>query len=167
VADVLTSKGYDVTLCEDVDLEKFLDEFGRFMTSIAAGSTVVFYFSGHGCQDNGTNYLSFPGGDRTGGSGVCLWALACGVRLPKLLHPRVRGTHDIAYPFCADAVHPLGDIVLPLCDQLSSLLECAKPGSVPHPGSVTVLLDACRSKGGLSTTAVAFESRPGPGSHNR
>jgi hypothetical protein len=77
VADVLTSKGSDVTLCEDVDLEKFLDEFGRFMASISAGSTVVFYFSGHGCQDNGTNCLLFPGCERTGGSGLCLYLVRC------------------------------------------------------------------------------------------
>jgi uncharacterized caspase-like protein len=70
VADVLTSKGYDVTLCEDVDLETFLDNVAQFMASISAGSTVVFFFSGHGCQDNGANYLSFPGSDRASGSGV-------------------------------------------------------------------------------------------------
>jgi hypothetical protein len=73
VAAVLICKGYDVMMCEDVDLQKFLDEFGRFMASISAGSTVVFYFSGHGCQDIGTNCLLFPGGERTGGSGVCVY----------------------------------------------------------------------------------------------
>ncbi len=73
MAHVLTNKGYDVTLCEDVDLESFLDKFGQFMASISAGNTVVFYFSGHGCQDNGTNCLSFPGGDCPSGSGVCAY----------------------------------------------------------------------------------------------
>jgi uncharacterized caspase-like protein len=70
VAAVLIRKGYDVVLCEDVDLETFSDVFGLFMTWISAGNTVVFFFSGHGYQDSGTNYLAFPGGDRTGGSGV-------------------------------------------------------------------------------------------------
>ncbi len=70
VAHVLSNKGYFVVRCEDVELETFLFKFAQFMASISAGSMVVFYFSGHGCQVNGTNYLSFPGADCMGGSGV-------------------------------------------------------------------------------------------------
>jgi hypothetical protein len=57
VKTALKSVGFDVTLEEDVDLQRLKTALRTFKGKIAGGDQVVFYFSGHGVQFEGTNYL--------------------------------------------------------------------------------------------------------------
>jgi uncharacterized caspase-like protein len=57
VAEVLRRDGFDVALKEDVTLKAMKDALRSFKAQIAGGDDAVFYFSGHGVQFEGTNYL--------------------------------------------------------------------------------------------------------------
>lgn len=57
VADVLKSVGFDVTLKQDLTLTGMKAALREFKAHVSGGDEVVFYFSGHGVQFDGTNYL--------------------------------------------------------------------------------------------------------------
>lgn len=57
IAKVLKSSGYDVTLIKDPDLAAFQFAITNYVKSIRPGDISLFYYSGHGAQDSGVNYL--------------------------------------------------------------------------------------------------------------
>lgn len=57
VAASLQSLGFTVTLKQDLALEPMKQALRTFKASVAGGDEVVFYFSGHGVQFGGSNYL--------------------------------------------------------------------------------------------------------------
>ena len=57
VATSLQSVGFTVTLKQDVTLSELKAALRTFKAQISGGDEVVFYFSGHGVQFDGTNYL--------------------------------------------------------------------------------------------------------------
>ena len=57
VAAALQGLGYTVTLRQDVNLQQMKQALRAFKAQVAGGDEVVFYFSGHGVQFGGTNYL--------------------------------------------------------------------------------------------------------------
>ena len=57
VAEVLKSVGFDVTLKQDLTLTAMKGALREFKARVSGGDEVVFYFSGHGVQFEGTNYL--------------------------------------------------------------------------------------------------------------
>src|ERR1700722_14971933 len=57
VAAALQRDGFTVTLKEDLTLKAMKAALRSFKDQISGGDEVVFYFSGHGDQFDGTNYL--------------------------------------------------------------------------------------------------------------
>ena len=57
VAEVLQSLGFDVTLKQDLTLTSMKAALREFKSRVGGGDEVIFYFSGHGVQFEGTNYL--------------------------------------------------------------------------------------------------------------
>jgi Caspase domain len=57
VTAALQSLGFTVTLKQDVTLQQMKVALRTFKAQISGGDEVVFYFSGHGVQFGGTNYL--------------------------------------------------------------------------------------------------------------
>jgi len=57
VAAALKGVGFKVTLEQDVTLEKLKSALRTFKSQVSGGDDAVFYFSGHGVQFEGTNYL--------------------------------------------------------------------------------------------------------------
>ena len=57
VAAALQRVGFKVTLEQDVTLVKLKAALRSFKSQISGGDDAVFYFSGHGVQFDGTNYL--------------------------------------------------------------------------------------------------------------
>ena len=57
VAQSLERDGFTVTLKEDLTLKAMKDALRTFKEQISGGDEAVFYFSGHGVQFEGTNYL--------------------------------------------------------------------------------------------------------------
>ncbi len=58
MAWLLHRKGYTVTRLLDPSAAKFRHTFQRFVdVSVRAGATAFFYFSGHGLQVGGANYM--------------------------------------------------------------------------------------------------------------
>jgi uncharacterized caspase-like protein len=57
VAVSLQAIGFKVTLKQDVTLQQMKEALRNFKASVSGGDEVVFYFSGHGVQFGGTNYL--------------------------------------------------------------------------------------------------------------
>ncbi len=57
VAAALRNVGFKVTLEQDVTLVKLKSALRTFKSQISGGDDAVFYFSGHGVQFDGTNYL--------------------------------------------------------------------------------------------------------------
>ncbi len=57
VARTLKSVGFEVTLRKDVTLKQLKEALRAFKAQIAGGDEAVFYYSGHGVQFEGTNYL--------------------------------------------------------------------------------------------------------------
>jgi hypothetical protein len=57
ITATLRSLGFTVTLKEDVTLQQMKVALRAFKAQISGGDEVVFYFSGHGVQFGGTNYL--------------------------------------------------------------------------------------------------------------
>jgi uncharacterized caspase-like protein len=56
IAAELTAVGFDVTLKQDLT-QKMMEALRDFKAHVAGGDEVVFYFSGHGVQFGGTNFL--------------------------------------------------------------------------------------------------------------
>jgi hypothetical protein len=57
VASALQSNGFAVTLKQDVGLSAMKEALRTFKAQVSGGDEVVFYFSGHGVQFGGSNYL--------------------------------------------------------------------------------------------------------------
>lgn len=57
MAWLLHRKGYTVTRLIDPGPDQVSATFGMFVGSLAPGATVVIFFSGHGVQVNGVNFL--------------------------------------------------------------------------------------------------------------
>lgn len=57
VAAVLKSLGFTVTLKQDVTYEQMKEAMRAFKGDVSGGDEVVFYYSGHGVQLGGSNYL--------------------------------------------------------------------------------------------------------------
>ncbi|MGH8232346.1 MAG: caspase family protein [Steroidobacteraceae bacterium] len=57
VAEVLKSTGFTVIVKQDLTLEAMKEALRNFKAQIAGGDDAVFYYSGHGVQFAGTNYL--------------------------------------------------------------------------------------------------------------
>lgn len=57
MADVLQKIQFDVTAKKDVTLSSMGVEIGKFQTACANYEVALFYFSGHGFQHKGENYL--------------------------------------------------------------------------------------------------------------
>lgn len=58
VAKLLKKAGFEVTQVKDTDLDSMLDAVDKFITKVRQSDGVaMFYYSGHGIQFNGENYL--------------------------------------------------------------------------------------------------------------
>ena len=57
MAEALTGFGFDVTLLTDADRRSMIDAIQAFGESLSNGSAALVYFSGHGLQSQGNNYL--------------------------------------------------------------------------------------------------------------
>src|ERR1700674_1730693 len=57
IAAELKAVGFDVTLKQDLTQKLMKSALRDFKAQVAGGDEVVFYFSGHGVQFGGTNYL--------------------------------------------------------------------------------------------------------------
>ena len=57
VSESLREAGYETTLVQDADLKKLKDDLRNFRQKIQGGDEVVFFFSGHGVNLDGQNYL--------------------------------------------------------------------------------------------------------------
>lgn len=57
ISAALTTLGFETTMLEDVDRDRFDDALDAFYTSLHEGDVAVFYFSGHGLAHEGVNYL--------------------------------------------------------------------------------------------------------------
>jgi hypothetical protein len=57
VAAALSSTQFSVTLKQDLTLQQMKEALRAFKAQIAGGDEVVFYYSGHGVQLDGNNYL--------------------------------------------------------------------------------------------------------------
>ncbi|HYC10792.1 MAG TPA: caspase family protein [Steroidobacteraceae bacterium] len=57
VAAVLKGLDFTVTLKQDVTYEQMKEAMRAFKASVSGGDEVVFYYSGHGVQFGGSNYL--------------------------------------------------------------------------------------------------------------
>jgi hypothetical protein len=57
VAKALESSGFSVTLKQDLTLKSMKEALRAFKAEVAGGDEALFYFSGHGVQFEGTNYL--------------------------------------------------------------------------------------------------------------
>ena len=57
IAETLQGLGFTVTLKQDLGLSAMKSTLREFKATVAGGDEVIFYFSGHGVQFEGTNYL--------------------------------------------------------------------------------------------------------------
>ena len=57
IATELKAVGFEVTLKQDLTQKTMKSSLRDFKSQVAGGDEVVFYFSGHGVQFGGTNYL--------------------------------------------------------------------------------------------------------------
>jgi formylglycine-generating enzyme required for sulfatase activity/uncharacterized caspase-like protein len=57
LADTLRQSSFAVTVAENTDLRKLDQAVGTFASSLRAGDVALFYYSGHGMQLDGENYL--------------------------------------------------------------------------------------------------------------
>ena len=57
IAAELKAVGFDVTLKQDLTQKMMKSALRDFKAQVAGGDEVVFYFSGHGVQFGGTNFL--------------------------------------------------------------------------------------------------------------
>jgi uncharacterized caspase-like protein len=57
VAKALEGAGFSVTLKQDLTLKSMKEAVRAFKAEVAGGDEALFYFSGHGVQFEGSNYL--------------------------------------------------------------------------------------------------------------
>jgi Caspase domain len=57
VAKALETSGFSVTLKQDLTLKSMKEALRAFKADVAGGDEALFYFSGHGVQFEGSNYL--------------------------------------------------------------------------------------------------------------
>ena len=57
IRDILSSRGFDVIYREDVSKKSLRDSLGKFYSKISKGGVGMLYFSGHGLEVDGQNYL--------------------------------------------------------------------------------------------------------------
>ena len=57
MAKALESSGFSVTLKQDLTLKSMKEALRAFKAEVAGGDEALFYFSGHGVQFEGSNYL--------------------------------------------------------------------------------------------------------------
>ena len=57
IAESLQGLGFEVTLKEDLTLNSMKAALREFKSRVGGGDEVIFFFSGHGVQFEGTNYL--------------------------------------------------------------------------------------------------------------
>lgn len=57
LAAALTQMGFDVTLVLDATEQQMFDALNSYMAKLEPGDLSFYYFSGHGFQQNGSNYL--------------------------------------------------------------------------------------------------------------
>jgi hypothetical protein len=57
MAKALESSGFSVTLKQDLTLKSMKEALRTFKAEVAGGDDALFYFSGHGVQFEGSNYL--------------------------------------------------------------------------------------------------------------
>ena len=57
VAKALEATGFAVTLKQDLNLKAMKETLRAFKAQVSGGDEAVFYFSGHGVQFDGANYL--------------------------------------------------------------------------------------------------------------
>src|ERR1043166_5150762 len=82
MAALLRQFGFEVTVLRDADKRTMDEAIRRFTTGVPKGSVGLFYYSGHGAQIAGENYLIPVGGmysqlsDVEGGSVKANWVLA-------------------------------------------------------------------------------------------
>jgi hypothetical protein len=146
----LRKSGFDVTLMSDAKAIQIADGMARFYGSITNGGVGVFYFSGHGAQIRGRNYLVPV--DYSFSPSAPLAGL---VSLPELLDGI-----DKAKP-------KLVVIILDACrDEPFPLVEPAKPAALglaeiarPVPAGTLVLYAA-------SSNQSALDRVPGEKSNN-
>jgi hypothetical protein len=56
-AELLEKLGFNVTTAIDVNREEFEDQIREFLKEVKSKDIILFYFSGHGAQVSGINYL--------------------------------------------------------------------------------------------------------------
>lgn len=107
VAQTLNEIGYDVTMETDVARHQFNGLWQTFIDSIKAGDTILFYFSGHGIEIDGQNYL-LPRSIPRVKPGREAQLRRESISLPELLYD-VRGKSPQVSVFIIDACreHPL------------------------------------------------------------
>ena len=57
MADVLTKLGFDAQLVTDADRRQMIEAIQAFSDKLRDGGVALFYYSGHGLQAHGSNYL--------------------------------------------------------------------------------------------------------------
>src|ERR1700738_356477 len=57
MAKALETSGFSVTLKQDLTLKSMKEALRAFKAEVAGGDDALFYFSGHGVQFEGSNYL--------------------------------------------------------------------------------------------------------------
>jgi hypothetical protein len=153
MAALLRRKGYVVTILEDARVDSFARDFYNFACSLSAGCTVVVHFSGHGFQAAGANRLLFVDQAKVDAAKGAImmeplylvWSTRPGW---MLVSPRAAPLSSTQ----ADRRSSLDAIISLARDQLIAAHELE--GQEASASSITVFLDACRSDGGLATTAV-------------
>ncbi|CAF3475662.1 unnamed protein product [Rotaria socialis] len=62
--------GFDVQCRTNLNMNAMVSAANQFVESITRSAIVLFYFSGHGCQCNGVNYLMTTNADQPGESNI-------------------------------------------------------------------------------------------------
>lgn len=136
VASTLTTGGYSVTKCIDPGDGSLKADFLRFATSLHPGTCVVLYFSGHGVQRGGANYLVPADAIQLGHSresGTQYWH-RCPAESEQQALP-----YTVLWGPCLALDWMIQEVQQRLCGD----------------GAVIVILDACRNEEGLSVSSVA------------
>jgi tripartite-type tricarboxylate transporter receptor subunit TctC len=150
LAAELRKSGFQVTHLSDAKASAFKDGLARFLGSVANGGTGVFYFSGHGAQILGRNYLvpvdfSFNPSAPTAGL----------VSLPEVLDEIDKAKPRLVVVIldaCRDEPFPVAGIAKP---ETRGLAEVARP----VPAGTLVIYAA-------SSNQTALDSIPGEKSSN-
>jgi len=90
VASALKGLGFDVMLMEDCGLEPMKEAVERFGDRLIKGGVGLFYYSGHGMQVRGENYLVPVDADIKGEAEVAYKTLNAGLVLAKMADARNR-----------------------------------------------------------------------------